>query len=86
VRELRNVAERFVLGLEERPDTEGTTAGGETLEAQMDRLERTIIINSLARHEGRVGATADALGISRKTLYLKMRKFDIDARADGDEG
>ncbi|ANK75230.1 sigma-54-dependent transcriptional regulator [Ensifer adhaerens] len=86
VRELRNVAERFVLGLEERPDSEATTAGGETLEAQMDRLERTIIINSLARHEGRVGATADALGISRKTLYLKMRKFDIDARADGDEG
>jgi two-component system C4-dicarboxylate transport response regulator DctD len=86
VRELRNVAERFVLGLEERPDTEAATAGGETLEAQMDRLERTILINCLARNDGRVGATADALGISRKTLYLKMRKFDIDARSDGDEG
>lgn len=86
VRELRNVAERFVLGLEDRSDIDRAAAGGETLEVQMDRLERAILLDSLARHDGRVGATADALGISRKTLYLKMRKFDIAAQGDGEAG
>ncbi|MNL89398.1 Bacterial regulatory protein, Fis family [compost metagenome] len=52
----------------------------------MDRLERAILLDSLARNDGRVGATADALGISRKTLYLKMRKFDIAAQSDGQAG
>ncbi|MFE0016025.1 sigma-54-dependent transcriptional regulator [Mesorhizobium sp. NPDC059054] len=84
VRELRNVAERFVLGLEDVG--EGRNFDGSlTLEEQMDRVERTIILDSLSAQEGRVGATADQLGISRKTLYLKMRKHGIAARAeDGD--
>ncbi|NRP22421.1 C4-dicarboxylate transport transcriptional regulatory protein DctD [Ensifer adhaerens] len=86
VRELRNVAERFVLGLEDRSELDRATSSGETLEVQMDRLERAILLDSLARNDGRVGATADALGISRKTLYLKMRKFDIAAQNDGDAG
>ncbi|MGH6810691.1 MAG: sigma-54 interaction domain-containing protein, partial [Ensifer adhaerens] len=84
VRELRNVAERFVLGLEDHTDVDRAAAGGETLEVQMDRLERAILLDSLARHDGRVGVTADALGISRKTLYLKMRKFEITAQNDGE--
>lgn len=75
VRELRNVAERFVLGLEDLPT--GGEAAGETLEARMDRVERAILIDSLAEQEGRIGVTADMLGISRKTLYLKMRKHGL---------
>lgn len=84
VRELRNVAERFILGLEDAGEGRGFD-GTLTLEEQMDRVERTIILDSLSAQEGRVGATADLLGISRKTLYLKMRKHGIAARAeDGD--
>lgn len=83
VRELRNVAERFVLGIEEVAAVE-RPHGIETLDAQLDRMERAIILDNLAVQDGRVGATADALGISRKTLYLKMRKHGIVAR--GDEG
>lgn len=75
VRELRNVAERFVLGLEDLPT--GGEVAGETLEARMDRVERAILIDSLAEQEGRIGVTADMLGISRKTLYLKMRKHGL---------
>ena len=26
---------------------------------------------------GRIGTTAEALGITRKTLYLKMKKYDL---------
>jgi two-component system C4-dicarboxylate transport response regulator DctD len=81
VRELRNVAERFVLGLEENagPDLPARPL---TLEGQMDRLERSIILDCLASQDGRVSATAEALGISRKTLYLKMRKHGIAAKGD----
>lgn len=76
VRELRNVAERYVLGLEDLPSGGGGSAG-ETLEARMDRVERAILVDSLAEHDGRIGTTADMLGISRKTLYLKMRKHGL---------
>ena len=82
VRELRNVAERYVLGLEGGAAAEADDDRGQTLEAQLDRVERAIILDTLAAHDGRVGATAETLGISRKTLYLKMRKFDIAARGD----
>jgi two-component system, NtrC family, C4-dicarboxylate transport response regulator DctD len=86
VRELRNVAERFVLGLEEAiADGTGArvpAARTDTLEAQLDCHERLVILDALSAHDGKIGATAEALGISRKTLYLKMRKFDIAARMD----
>jgi two-component system, NtrC family, C4-dicarboxylate transport response regulator DctD len=76
VRELRNVAERYVLGLEDLPATRSNSAV-ETLEMRMDRVERAVVIECLAENDGRIGATADALGISRKTLYLKMRKHGL---------
>lgn len=76
VRELRNVAERHVLGLEDIP-VSGSGNPHETLEARMDRVERAILVDSLAEQDGRIGTTAEALGISRKTLYLKMRKHGL---------
>ncbi|WP_395517490.1 sigma-54-dependent transcriptional regulator [Pseudorhizobium flavum] len=81
VRELRNVAERYVLGLEDPPCSSGGNTV-ETLEARMDRVERAILLDSLAEYDGRIGATADALGISRKTLYLKMRKYGLGGADD----
>ncbi|WP_428424016.1 sigma-54-dependent transcriptional regulator [Pararhizobium sp.] len=81
VRELRNVAERYVLGLEDMPVSANADAG-EMLEARMDRVERAILLDSLAEQDGRIGATADALGISRKTLYLKMRKHGLGGDSD----
>lgn len=85
VRELRNVAERFVLGLEGEP-SRPQTSRGDTLEAQLDRHERQLILDALQANDGRIGATADALAISRKTLYLKMRKFEIAGKAEDDAG
>jgi two-component system C4-dicarboxylate transport response regulator DctD len=72
-----------VLGLEDMPAGAGANAG-ETLEARMDSVERAILLDSLSEQDGRIGATADALGISRKTLYLKMRKHALGG--DSDEG
>ena len=43
----------------------------------MGRVERAILVDSLAEQEGRIGATGDMLGISRKTLGLKMDALGI---------
>lgn len=84
VRELRNAAERFALGIDDL-DEEGTRdlgSGDETLEEQLDRCERAILQQALARNSGKVGVTATALGISRKTLYLKMGKHGLGGGDD----
>jgi len=79
VRELRNAAERYLLGLDEdEPQAEASLPGDAlTLEQQMDIAERRVIEETLARFGGRIGATAEALGITRKTLYLKMKKHNL---------
>lgn len=82
VRELRNVAERFVLGLGD-PNAVGANAceGDEEAQTLNERLacfERATISASLREHGGRVGETATALGLPRKTLYLRMQKYGLN--------
>jgi transcriptional regulator with PAS, ATPase and Fis domain len=48
-----------------------------SLEARVDVAERQIIEESLARNRQRRGAAAKELGISRVTLYNKMKKFGM---------
>ena len=48
-----------------------------TLEARVDELERRIIEDSLRRHNHRRKETAAELGISRVTLYNKMKKLGL---------
>jgi two-component system C4-dicarboxylate transport response regulator DctD len=83
VRELRNAAERALLGMDEEFDEPDAAAGdlsaapGATLEEQIGRAEAAAIAEALKRHGGRIGVTAAALGITRKTLYLKMRRHGL---------
>ena len=53
------------------------SAGVLTLEAQVDVLEQRIIEDSLVRNNRRRKETAVELGISRVTLYNKMKKFGM---------
>ncbi|GAB6051493.1 C4-dicarboxylate transport transcriptional regulatory protein DctD [Magnetospira thiophila] len=80
VRELRNTAERSVLGLGE-PGTITSEIPSEDshqyLYAQMERFEQTAIKEALRVHGGRIAETAAALGLHRKTLYLRMQKYDL---------
>ncbi|MBN2474985.1 MAG: sigma 54-interacting transcriptional regulator [Pirellulales bacterium] len=48
-----------------------------TLEEHVDQIERRIIEESLRRHNHRRTVTAKELGISRVTLYNKMKKHGI---------
>ncbi|MCW8891666.1 MAG: sigma-54 dependent transcriptional regulator [Sedimenticola sp.] len=84
VRELRNVAERYVLLGEScgfdldqlMHGTEGTSAI--TLPEQVDCFEKSIIAQALANHKGNIKETMTTLGVPRKTLYDKMKKFGLD--------
>jgi DNA-binding NtrC family response regulator len=50
------------------------------LSQYLQSCERRYIINALNRHGWRMGDTALALGISRKNLWEKIRKLDIQAQ------
>ena len=79
VRELRNVAYRFVLGLldETTGVLRGPSAGSVPLSAQIDRFERALIENALAEFHGNAEAASQCLGISKGTLYEKLRRFEL---------
>jgi two-component system C4-dicarboxylate transport response regulator DctD len=79
VRELRNVADRFVLGLMSDSLTPigSQETAGLTLADQVDRFECSLIEEELRKQQGRVAAAAEALGVPKKTLYDKMRKFNL---------
>jgi two-component system, NtrC family, C4-dicarboxylate transport response regulator DctD len=74
VRELRNFAERLVL------DIVPQTAAADSsvpLPLQLDRYERGLIEAALAGVAGNVAAAAEQLGIPRKTLYDKLKKYQL---------
>jgi two-component system, NtrC family, C4-dicarboxylate transport response regulator DctD len=75
VRELRNVADRFVLGLEQAAESSDDT--GSTLFEQVASFERAVIAAELKRNNGVIKPTYENLGLSRKALYEKMRKHGL---------
>jgi two-component system C4-dicarboxylate transport response regulator DctD len=79
VRELRNFAERLVLGL--GIATASPTPVGEpmSLPQQVDLHERELIVKALAAVDGNVALAADQLMVPRKTLYDKLKKYQITA-------
>ncbi|MEL7025713.1 MAG: sigma 54-interacting transcriptional regulator, partial [Pseudomonadota bacterium] len=82
VRELRNAAERFVLGLDFEDDAM-SGAGG--LSARMAAYEKSLIAASIAAHNGSLKDTYEALGISRKSLYEKMQRYGLSRSADRED-
>ncbi len=84
VRELRNLADRYVLlGDQLDHDIERMLHGGEqeaalTLPQQVECFEKSLIVQQLAIHKGSIKETMASLGVPRKTLYDKMRKYGLD--------
>lgn len=82
VRELRNFADRLVLGVVQAMPPATLAGGGlppvpEALPQQVEAYERTLIADALGACEGNVAAAADRLGLPRKTLYDKLKKYQI---------
>ncbi|GGE15701.1 two-component system, NtrC family, C4-dicarboxylate transport response regulator DctD [Gemmobacter megaterium] len=83
VRELRNLAERYVLNLDPLDTTGARGAAAPTGTRLADRMadyERSLIAGAIAAHGGRLKAVYESLGISRKTLYEKMQRHELDRR------
>ena len=79
VRELRNFADRWVLGVEQIA-TAGRLAGAPAplpLPEQVENFEAGLIAAALKESEGSVAAAAERLGIPRKTLYDKIKKYHL---------
>jgi len=88
VRELQNTVQRLMvmavgptIGAEEvesaLPNPGGEASSGEPL--LMSEVERNHIQKTLRQFGGHLSRTAEALGIDRKTLRLKMRKYGLEA-------
>lgn len=84
VRELRNVAQQLVLGLpldlsgeNDAGLSDVPASGVAVLDELVERYEKQLIVDALVRNDGRVEKTAVELGIPRKRLYLRMRKYDL---------
>ena len=78
VRELANVADRFVLGVLPARFRE-SVAQPRGLNEMVFDFERGLIVEALRRHAGNVAAAAEALAIPKKTLYDKLKRFDLNS-------
>ncbi len=72
-RSLMSAAMRFVLGMPE----EVARAADLGLNEQMARVERSLLIAALGRHNGKASDAASALKLPRKTFYDKLARYQI---------
>jgi two-component system nitrogen regulation response regulator NtrX len=91
---LRNVIERLMimvpgevitaqdlafLGGGARPAQAEAEQETQPLHHARDAFEREYILKALARQQGNISRTAEALGVERSNLYRKMRALGIAA-------
>jgi len=76
VRELRNFADRLVLGLVPAVADSAPAPVG-SLPQLVDAYERERINQALDAAGGNVAQAADQLGIPRKTMYDKLKKYQL---------
>jgi transcriptional activator for dhaKLM operon len=79
---LAHTTEHAVLQLDDLPTTIQLSQswdrhGGSQLEKQYDHLEREAILRAGRAVGGHLGRTAQQLGISRSTLWRKMREHGL---------
>jgi DNA-binding NtrC family response regulator len=84
VRELENVIERAVIvcesgtiGAEDLSIPSYTAAAELTINPSLEEMEKTYILRVLKETGGNQSKASQLLGIDRKTLYLKLKKYGI---------
>jgi two-component system C4-dicarboxylate transport response regulator DctD len=93
VRELKNAVERMAITARggeagafapdlrnpaEAPRAMTLPAGNGSLRDELERVERQAIEQALREHHGDLAATWRALGISRRGLYERMRRYGLE--------
>ncbi|MCU7919101.1 MAG: sigma-54 dependent transcriptional regulator [Candidatus Thiodiazotropha sp. (ex Epidulcina cf. delphinae)] len=87
VRELKNIIERAValcdgpwIGTNDllTQDNDNQETSPTTLRQSIEETERKAILNALAENGGKINLAADSLGISRKNLWQKMKRYGIE--------
>ncbi len=84
VRELRNLAERYVLlGSQNDWSFDNLLPGGKgeqprSLNKNVEMFERSLIEQALVASNGSIKDVMEVLDLPRKTLYDKMRKYELD--------
>jgi hydrogenase-4 transcriptional activator len=56
--------------------------GGQTLASVVDDIERDLIRDTLTKHRGNISETARFLGLTRRGLYLKLRRLGLEGPAE----
>jgi DNA-binding NtrC family response regulator len=59
----------------------GRGTGARNLAAAVEEVEREVIGAALQRTRGNISETARVLGLTRRGLYLKMRRLGLDGVA-----
>ncbi|MGY6563612.1 MAG: sigma-54-dependent transcriptional regulator [Halomonadaceae bacterium] len=77
LRELRNAATRFILGLEIPCLGTAATADDDSLAAQVTAFEAALLRAALGRHGGNIQAVMEELELPRRTLNQKMQKHGL---------
>ena len=85
VRELKNVAERAVIGINAQKSSVAEmihplTKHPLTLSEQVEAFEKHLIETTLSDNKGNIQDTSEILGMPRRTLNEKMRKYGLDRK------
>lgn len=77
VRELRNKATRFALGLESPDQGAHPSENSSSLAAHLEAYERLLISQALMRHQGNIQQVLEELQLPRRTLNQKMLRLGL---------
>ncbi len=85
VRELRNLAERYVLlggdaAFAQTTQSDDSLNSSMSLQQRVEFFERMLIEEALSHNKGSIKHTMEHLELPRKTLYDKMKKYDLDRK------
>ena len=79
--ESANAAGRQIIGLQHLPDEVAGALRGPHALSRIEELEREAIIAALREQQGNKLRAAEALGMSRSTLYRRLRQLHLDPSA-----
>ena len=51
---------------------------GFDFDLQMEGYEKALLLEALAKSEGNINASSEQLNLPRKTLYRKLKKYNIN--------